>query len=120
MKRCPVCGSISPDDEPACRVCGKNLTDVLIESAEEMQREQNAANRIEQIKEKQAIREMEKRRATWIIIELVSGLLSLILGIVLIGQYGSLYGLLVILLGMGLVAHAIALPFGRGRGYWRF
>jgi hypothetical protein len=98
-------------------VCGKDLSEVSAESEDEIQSEQNTDARVEMTKESEAIRKMEKRRLTVVMSELVSGVASLILGIVIIGQYHSLYGVAVTLLGMGLVAHAIGLPILRGRAY---
>jgi len=102
-----------------CGVCGRDLTSVSAESGDEIQLEQNTDVRVELTKETEAIRKIEKRRVTRIVSELVSGVVGMILGIVIIGQYHSLYGVAMTLLGLGLVAHAIALPIPRGRSYGR-
>jgi hypothetical protein len=100
-------------------VCGKDLSEVSAESEDEIQNEQNTDVRVEMTKESEAIRKIEKGRLTVVMSELVSGVASLILGIVIIGQYHSLYGVVLVLLGLGLVAHAIALPIPGRWGYGR-
>lgn len=99
-----------------CGVCGGDLSDVPFESEERIQQEQDTDVRREELVERAAIRKIERRRIATTISEFVGGVVCLILGFIIVGQFKSFYGLPVLLLGMGLIAHSIADRRYRMRG----
>lgn len=90
-----------------CGVCGRDLSDAPFESEEQIQQEQDTDERREELAERAAIKKIEHRRIAPTISEFVGGVVCVILGFILIGQFNSLYGGPVLLLGLGLFLHLL-------------
>ncbi len=107
MKRCPRCGTVSGDTDLACGVCGAGIADIPSESLEEATREHNVDVLRKAEKERKELRKIDKRRVQRIISESVLGLGGMVGGFILFVQYGNLFGIFAILLGMLLLIHAL-------------
>ena len=126
MKRCLTCGTISKDSDLNCGVCGASIADTPSESLEEARHEHNADVLRKSEEERKARGKIDKRRAERIISESVLGFAGMFGGIILVGQYKNIYGLLAVLLGMLLLIHALfgslgpfRIGFGRGGRIYR-
>ena len=103
MRRCPACGSVSPENEVDCGVCGESLTEAPYEPMEQIERDQAAETTEEQRK--------ERKVATTALVILRIG--SLVGGIFLLGQFNNLGGLLFVLLGMILLFEVLGVGIAR-------
>lgn len=118
MKKCPSCGSISPDDETECGVCGRDLWSVLpmTQTLEQAEIEDESKRRLE---ERSEARQVRKKATLKMLVGATVGFAILISGVVLV-IFGSLWG--VLLLPMGLFVLASATLGGLGTGVprtWR-
>jgi hypothetical protein len=93
-----------------CGVCGGSLADVPYESTEEIDRDQIAGVRAEETKEREIVRRAEKRNIALTISEFILVVGCLVGGVVLIGQFHSVYGLLLIFVGIGIL-WVLATPY---------
>lgn len=119
LLKCPECGTVFSHDEKVCGICGHSLSTVSSESFDEIQREVTSEARSELLKENREMRQVEKKRIEWALSEFFSGIAIMLLGLILLVQFRNLYGVLVMVVGFGLLAHAVALPYGYWGRSWR-
>ena len=113
MRRCPVCGSVSPDNELDCGVCGGSLADAPYETMEQIERYQAAETAEEDRKERKVVRRAETLGIVTTIVLFILGLGSIVGGILLLGQFNNLGGLLLVLLGMILLLEVFGVGLAR-------
>ena len=120
LKRCPSCGSISPDSEMVCGACGSSIADVPFETMEEIEREREDYAKRETEEEH---REFEKVKVRMVATKIVGGLVTV--GVILAGFYLvfdqlNVLGIFVIMVGFAMVAAVLGTgPFTFWWAWWR-
>jgi uncharacterized membrane protein YvbJ len=91
MKKCPSCGSIAPDGDSSCGVCGTDLTKVspMSETIEQSEIESESKRRVE---DRLLTREELKREALKFAAGIIAGSVTLVLSLV----FWSLWSLFLI------------------------
>lgn len=123
MKECPGCGSIGPDEESKCGVCGHDLlaveplTKTLGEEELETESKRRAENRLE---EKTLARQLQKHA-------ILSALIGGSVGLAILAfsfTYFTVWSIFFIPLGLLVLATGFTGGLGRGglqtRQYWMF
>ncbi|HEV2120693.1 MAG TPA: zinc ribbon domain-containing protein [Candidatus Bathyarchaeia archaeon] len=113
MKKCPGCGSIGPDEESTCGVCGENLSTVspMTESVEQVELEDEFKRRVA---ERQLTRQMRKKGVVKVLGGTAAGLAILIPGLVFFSPWSML------LIPTGLTVTVTAIFGNLGRRSWSF
>jgi hypothetical protein len=117
LKRCSICGTVSPDDDLTCGVCGGDLAYTQVESREEVERDQITSVQKEALEERKTVRRIEKRFIAFKLSEFILGIAGMFGGLYLIAQLRSWYGILVIFLGLMFLFQAIGFPHFTSRGW---
>ena len=118
MKRCPACGSISPDSEVTCGACGSSIADVPFESMEQIEAERKADDKREEAKEH---KEFERAKVRLVVRDVVGFLAAIAIisaGLYLLLSQSNVYGFFVFVAGVLLLVAVLGTgPFTRGRGW---
>jgi hypothetical protein len=97
---CPTCGSASKDNSQVCGVCGRSLSGVSQKSENDVQAQYDAKVRAEHLDEIAFDKKIRRKKIIRTVSLLAAGVLSLLLGFIVIGQFGNIYGVLLVVMGM--------------------
>lgn len=108
MKKCPSCGSIAPDGDPSCGVCGTDLTGVfpMTQTIEQSEIEDETKRRTE---DKLLTRQELKREALKFAAGVIVGSVILVLSLVFLSSWG------LFLIPFGCVVLGVVIFGGLGR-----
>lgn len=107
LKRCPTCGSVSPDDEIVCGVCGCSLADVGYEAMDEIDQDDIADKKRVEALEQEKFRVAKRREFRIRVVILVTGVGLMIGGLWLATVPRVEMGLALLVIGMIIVGGSI-------------
>ena len=110
MKLCPECGTICPDSEMVCGACRADISDVPIESMDQIELELADEKKREKAVEQ---KEFEKAKVRLVVRDVVVVLVAaavVLAGFFLVFAQTNWYGFFLILLGFAIIFAMLGMP----------